>query len=146
MGAAICLEWPADVTIRNNHFNRCREGAVYPGGDFMGTNTDTYWQITGNTFDWDTAEHGITQYFAPISLASNYNTVTGNTFIAHTNIPLWSYGQGACVVLWGWWGEGHNNTVPGNTFYVNATQRTTMAINGASEASNTIAPNTVVRQ
>ena len=65
--AAITLEWPDNVVIRNNHFNRCKDGAVYSAGDFMGTNTDTYWRITGNTFDWDTARNGITMNFAPIS-------------------------------------------------------------------------------
>ena len=41
-GYGICLEWPFDVTIRNNRFYRCSEAAIFSAN--FGQSYDTRWR------------------------------------------------------------------------------------------------------
>ncbi|MEN6429764.1 MAG: hypothetical protein ABFC80_02835, partial [Coriobacteriales bacterium] len=86
-------------------------------------------------FDWDTAEGGITAHRSIVALCSANNTVTGNTFECHADIP------GVCVELAG--ADCAGNTVTGNTFNLSATETTIGQYNGAS--GNKVSPNTVNR-
>jgi len=134
-GYGIVLEWPSNVMIRNNTFHRCRETAVMgynPGGAWP---TDTGWVITGNTFDWDTAEQGITARWGIVILRSAHNLVTNNTFNVHaTRSPGCVYLSTATATA---------NLVTGNTFNLNQAQIAIAEANGAS--GNTLAPNIVSR-
>ncbi|MCK9629936.1 MAG: right-handed parallel beta-helix repeat-containing protein [Bacteroidales bacterium] len=114
-GQGITLEWPKNVTIKNNTFYCCTEGAIYP--NYTGFSYDQNLEVTGNTFDFDTAEGGIvadgsTGMF--VTHGAN-GTITGNTFIWHGEDNILG-----CV-----WFQGENstgNTVTGNTFNVSLTQ------------------------
>jgi hypothetical protein len=138
-GYGICLEWPTDVVITGNHFHRCSEAGIYSAN--FGQSYDTYWEITDNTFDWDTAENGIDITRSIIALTSSYNTVTGNTFDSHSALG-WPYG---CVELNG---ENaatcHDNTVTGNTFNM-TTGLDSSIVQVLGATGNTITPNTVNR-
>jgi len=136
-GYAICLEWPADVTIRNNHFHRSDEAAVFSAN--FGQSYDTHWIITGNVFDWDTAEDNIVARRSIIALTSSNNTITGNTFIFHGDFYAW---PGNGIVEFGG-ANATGNDLTNNTFQVSQTQRITNQWNGAS--GNTISPNNVIR-
>lgn len=124
-GQAICLEWPKNIVIRNNTFYRCTEGAIYP--NYTGFSYDQNLEVTGNTFDFDTAEGGIvadgsTGMF--VTHGAN-GTITGNTFIWHGEDNILG-----CV-----WFQGENstgNTVTGNTFNVSLTQTIGRNLGGAA--------------
>ena len=138
-GQGITLEWPKNVTIRNNTFYRCSEGAIYP--NHYGFSYDSNLTVTGNTFDFDTAYGGITADSSTgmcVTQGAN-GTITGNTFIWH----------GASDLLGCVWFAGANstgNTVTGNVFKLSQTQLAITAVNGARAAGNIIKRNTVVRQ
>jgi len=140
-GYAIDLEWPKNVVIRNNHFHRCFNSAINDSN--FGQPYNTAWTITGNTFDWDTTEQGITTTkVAIVILRGANNIITGNTFNCHYDVlPHWSnYG---CVTLNGATATG--NTVTGNTFNLLAGKYpVAIGVNGAT--GNTISSNSVIRQ
>jgi hypothetical protein len=136
-GYGICLEWPKNVVIRNNRFQRCDEAAIYSAN--FGQSYNTGWSITGNTFDWDAAENGIIARRGIVVLTGAGNVVTGNTFIWHGSFSAWA--SNGCVEL----SEGATgNTITGNAFYISQTQKVVNEWGGAS--GNTISPNTVVRE
>jgi hypothetical protein len=138
-GYAIALEWPAAVTIRNNHFHRCYEAAICSAN--YGQSYNTAWRITGNTFDWDTAELGITARRGIVVLTGANNIVTGNVFRWHGQFSAWP--SNGCVELGGVKATG--NTVTGNRFNL-ATLYASAIIQAGGAADNTVSPNTVVRQ
>jgi hypothetical protein len=126
-GQGVTLEWPKNVTITDNTFYRCTEGAIYPG--YTGFSYDQNLVVTGNTFDFDTAEGGITADSSTGQFVTHgaNGTITGNTFIWH----------GASDILGCVWFAGENstgNTVTGNTFNVSTTQ--TIGRNTGGAASN----------
>ena len=137
-GYAICLEWPFDVTIRNNHFHRCHEAAIFDNN--YGQSYDTRWIITGNTFDFDTAEGGITARRGIVALTGANNVITGNRFDWHGTFSGWS--SNGCVELGG--ANATGNTVTGNTFNVSQTQAVSNQWGGAT--GNTTSQNTVISQ
>ncbi|NLE97655.1 MAG: hypothetical protein GX596_06665 [Propionibacterium sp.] len=140
-GYAICLEWPKNVVIRNNHFYRCHEAAIYSAN--FGQSYDTKWHITGNTFDWDTAYAGITARRGIVVITGASNTVTGNTFNWHGSFSGWA--NNGCVEFAG--AKATRNTVTGNTFSVSQTQRIGNDWGGATgNGSPWTATNTVNRQ
>jgi len=137
-GYAICLEWPFDVTIRNNHFHRCHEAAIFDNN--YGQSHDTRWRITGNTFDWDTTGGGITARRGIVVISGANNIITGNRFDWHGAFSGWA--TNGCVELGG--ANATGNTVTGNTFHVSQTQAVSNQWGGAT--GNTTSPNTVTRQ
>jgi cell division septation protein DedD len=133
-GYGICLEWPKNVVIRNNHFHRCYEAAIFDAN--FGQSYDTRWMITGNTFDWDTAEGGISAHRGIVVLTGQNNVITGNTFDCHFTI-----GWDGCVEFQN--ANCTRNTLTGNTFNLNSSQPVYVGYGGAG--SNTTSPNTVIR-
>jgi Right handed beta helix region len=81
---AIALEWPFDVHITNNTFYRCRGGGIVWGAMFC-TDVSPGVTVTGNTFDWDTVEKGLTVGNQVIHWDVSDGTFSGNTIICHTN-------------------------------------------------------------
>jgi hypothetical protein len=127
-GQAITLEWPINVTITGNTFYRCSQGAIYPNYRTP-FSYDQNLVVTGNTFDFDTVEAGITAGAGTGMLVTHgaNGTITGNTFNWH----------GASNILACVWFEGANstgNTVTGNTFNLSATQ--TIGRNGGGATGN----------
>lgn len=137
-GYSICLEWPFDVVIRNNHFQRCSEAAIYNAN--FGQLYDTRWIITGNTFDFDTAEYGITARRGIVVISSANNIITGNTFTWHGSFSGWP--TNGCVEFAG--ADATGNTVSGNIFNISQTQELSNEWDGA--IGNTVSGNTVIRQ
>jgi Pectate lyase superfamily protein len=129
-GYAICLEWPADVTIRNNTFYRSAYAAIW--GSPQGL-PGAAWRITGNTFDDDTACGGMPRTDRCIvGLFGQGNVFTGNKVKFHGSLS-WS----GTVEL----SRSDGDTVTGNTFFVN---RGTTTIHPFNATNYTITPNKVV--
>ena len=136
-GYAICLEWPFDVTIRNNHFHRCHEAAIFCAN--FGQSYDTRWIITGNTFDWDTAEQGITARRSIVVLTGANNVITGNTFNWHGTFSGWA--TNGCVEL-----EAPTRpATPSPATPSTSARRRTPSTEWGGATGNTISPNTVIR-
>jgi len=152
-GAAIVLEWVHGLTITNNHFHRCSVGAILWSQNHC-REVSTAYTITGNTFDWDTAENSIPISGVILRCKSSDNIITGNTFICHANlVNVDSHGSGA-IQCWGGDQYPHdpnyldtvasNNTITGNTFNLNGTAVAYSQSGNASNTFSTIA-NTIVR-
>jgi hypothetical protein len=129
-GQGITLEWPKNVTIKDNTFYCCTEGAIYPDySNRPNFSAASNLVVTGNIFDFDTSEGGITadSNTGMCVTHGSGGTITGNTFIWHgeTNILgcVWFAGEDAT-----------GNTCTGNTFNVSATQ--TICRNTGDAADN----------
>jgi len=121
-GYGICLETPTDAIIRNNHFHRCYNTAIYDAYNYGQLQPAGGWTITGNTFDWDTTEKEIVPYYNVINIAAADSTITGNTFNCHSNFTF--AGGRACVNFristagepWNTTRVATGNVLTGNTF------------------------------
>lgn len=135
-GQGICLEWPKNIVIRNNTFYRCAESGIQPSyhSAFAADNNLT---VTGNVFNFDTAEGGIPATNASCAAFHGANgTITNNTFTYHGDDFI------GCVWFTGSYATG--NTVTGNTFNVSETQTICRNTGGAADngepwtATNTV--------
>jgi hypothetical protein len=115
-GQGITLEWPKNVTIRNNTFYRCSDGAIYPDySNRPNFSAASNLVVTGNIFDFDTSEGGIVCAGAGQFVTHGANgTITGNTFTYH--------GANLYGCLWFQGADSTGNTVTGNTFNISTTQ------------------------
>jgi len=144
-GYGINLEWPDYVYVTGNYFKRCKVAGIQCDSNY-GWPLAATWEFTGNTFDWDTAEGGMTAGDAVIYTRGGGALITGNTVLCHGN-----YTSGACFEIDGSGGSGTGigtatgNVVTGNTFNLGVTYPTTTVsqVNGAT--GNTITPNTTTR-
>ena len=124
---AIDLEWAYNVRITDNTFYRCRAGAILWAGMFC-TDINPGAVVTGNTFDWDTAEKGIPVGTQIIHWDCSNGTLSGNTFICHHDMA--HQGDWGIGALWFQNSTNSapyinsvasNNTITLNKFYLNAT-------------------------
>ena len=117
-GYCIALEWPIDVTITGNHFQRSSDAIID-----MDDNTATYpgrsWVFTDNVFDMDT-DNGLDPGKA-FTLRGHTNVITGNTFYRHD--------ANLCVELAA---ASTSNEVKNNTFHINGTEAQAITDNGTT--------------